>query len=332
MTNCTEPSLLRRALVRNRQPRPARVDATSGAGNVAPSRAEEADAERDLRRTLQRRYKHYVSLEEFVADSENVHDTRMNIRRFCKQFQNFTAIHKGDWDCSNLYLASSVKPGTQKWKLTRPPLLHPSHKREENLRHRPRDYFEALQSFIDVSDMQETGQLHERQQELIADFLEGCGHCNLASKGPAWCAKISPVIPRLMSVLAAIEYRDIKPKETRKNRVENHFTLFFGSCLSLDDILSHPDIRKENGEINADVVFGCVREKRCEQLKSHQIQGSIEKYELCEATQVTALIVVWAMVHYGDRRLWPAWKEIGKAMVARFPSKTRLETSAFVHM
>lgn len=75
-----------------------------------------------------------------------------------------------------------------------------------------------------------------------------------------------------------------------------------------------------------------LREKRSDHLRSYEIKGSKEIYELSDPKEVTALIVVLALFHHHDAELWPLWHELGKAMVAQYPSKTPLEVTSFVHM
>ncbi|KAI3339766.1 hypothetical protein F4824DRAFT_36569 [Ustulina deusta] len=325
-------SLRQEVLTRNAPSRPTRTtSATSPAAGPARKALAKAEAS-DLVRALTSKHKYYVNLEVFVATSENLAETKMDLEQFCKQFEKFTATRKRD--CSDLYLESTVRPGTQnnrKWKLAKPCSLPPGHDKV-NLRHRPGDYFEALQSMIDVGCMQETALVDERQQKLITDLLEGSRYSFLREKGVLWCAKISPVLPRLGGILVAIVYREIKPEPAMKELVKAYYESFFGCTLSPDDIMSYPGVKKENGEIDAGAIFRCLQEKRSEHLKSCEIKGSKEIYELRDQKEVTALIVVWALVHCHDAELWPLWNELGKAMVAQYPSKTPLEVTSFVHL
>ncbi len=138
-------SLRQEVLTRNAPSRPTRTtSATSPAAGPARKALAKAEAS-DLVRALTSKHKYYVNLEVFVATSENLAETKMDLEQFCKQFEKFTATRKRD--CSDLYLESTVRPGTQnnrKWKLAKPCSLPPGHDKV-NLRHRPGDYFEALQ-------------------------------------------------------------------------------------------------------------------------------------------------------------------------------------------
>ncbi|KAI1112434.1 hypothetical protein F5Y14DRAFT_422188 [Nemania sp. NC0429] len=329
-------SLRQEVLTRNAPSRPTRTtSATSpaaGPANKALLAAEAAEAAA-LFRALTRGHRYYVNLEVFVATSEHPAKTRTDLEQFYKQFEIFTATRKRD--CSGLSLESTVKPGTQndrKWKLAKPCSLPPGYD-EGNLRHRPEDYFEALHSLIDVSCMQEKAPVNERRQELIADLLDGSGYSCVREKGVQWCVRISPALPKLGSTLVAIAYGEIRPEPAMKEFVYAYYESFFGCTLSPDDIMGYPGVRNKNDEIDAGAIFRCLQENRSEHLKSFEIEGSKKgMYELCDQKQTTAFIVVWALVHYHDAELWPAWDKLGKAMVAQYPSKTYLEVAAFVHL
>lgn len=138
-------SLRQKVLIRNPPSGPARTtSATSPAVDPAKKASLAAEVSH-LLRVLTSKHRYYVNLEEFVATSENLAEAKMDLEQFCKQFEKFTATRKRD--CSDLYLESAVRPGTEnnrKWKLAKPCSLPPGHDKG-NLRHRSGDYFEALQ-------------------------------------------------------------------------------------------------------------------------------------------------------------------------------------------
>lgn len=146
-------SLREEVLTRNAPPRPTRTtSATSPAADrarkasLAAEALEKAEVS-DLLWLLTNRpeYKYYLHLEAFVGTSENLAETKLDLDQFRRQFEKFAATRKRD--CSGLYLETTVKPGTQNnrnWKLVKPCLLSPGHD-QGNMRHRPGDYFEALQ-------------------------------------------------------------------------------------------------------------------------------------------------------------------------------------------